>query len=230
MSSAPSPEGCEWASTTPGVTAVPSPSIGMVLVPAKGRISSFRPTAANRDPRTANASKRNWVSSTVKTRGLCSTERARERRQPRIPSGASHSPSRTRHWTVRQLGEILRTRGAASASLAGSIVDCGRNVRMPADRSRCVRTPDLFPSRPQEPRLRKGSLPSTGPCGSRLPQQRQLQRNRRSAVEHPPGILTRIGWFADLEGSRSRRQREPAIPDPMMRKGCAPAPLPPRAL
>ena len=73
MSSAPSPEGCEWASITPGVTAISSPSISMLLLLAKGRIPSFRPTAANRDPRTANASKRNWVSSTVKTRGLCST-------------------------------------------------------------------------------------------------------------------------------------------------------------
>ena len=76
MSSAPSPEGCEWASITPGVTAIPSPSVSMLLVPAKGRISSFRPTAANRDPLAANAAERNWVSSTVKTRGLC-TSRSR---------------------------------------------------------------------------------------------------------------------------------------------------------
>lgn len=73
MSSAPSPEGCEWASITPEVTAIPSPSISMLLVPAKGRMSSFRPTAANRDTLTANASEQDWVPSTVKTRRLCSS-------------------------------------------------------------------------------------------------------------------------------------------------------------
>lgn len=101
MSSAPSPERCEWASIEPGVTAIPSSSISMPLVPAKGRISSFRPTAANRDPLTASASERNMVPSTVETRGLCgSRSRATApapdsfRRLPQPePNGALHRPA-----------------------------------------------------------------------------------------------------------------------------------------